>query len=122
MGKAVTKVKAGNFYAMEYVSNNGVAKSMIRTYRFRLTGVPPNRATKLIDADNNCSVAEIKKNVQREYKLNPILSIKFIFKGKVLFDNLRLGKVGIHPKKDIITAMSTNGGGASESEDKLKKN
>ena len=76
-------------------------------YRFRLTGVPPDQAIKLIEVDPNQSIAEIKKTVQREYKLNPILAIQFIFKGKVLPDNLKFAKIGIHPKKDVITVMAT---------------
>ncbi len=58
-------------------------------YRFRLTGVPPDQAIKEIEVDPNQSIAEIKKSVQREYKLNPILAIQFIFKGKVLPDDLK---------------------------------
>ena len=90
-------------------------------YRFRLTGVPPDQAIKLIEVDPNQSIAEIKKTVQREYKLNPILAIQFIFKGKVLPDQLKFAKVGIHPKKDVIklekslllcgTVMATQAGG-----------
>ncbi len=38
-------------------------------YRFRLTGVPPDQAIKLIELDPNNSIADIKKTVQREYKL-----------------------------------------------------
>jgi len=71
-------------------------------YRFRLTGVPPDQAIKLIEVDPNQNIADIKKTVQREYKLNPILAIQFIFKGKVLPDQLKFAKIGIHPKKDVI--------------------
>ena len=81
-------------------------------YRFCLAGVPPNQALKLIKVDPNQSIAEIEKSVQREYKLNPILGIQFIFKGKVLPDQLKFEKIGINLKKDIITVMSTQGGGA----------
>ncbi len=90
-------------------------------YRFRLTGVPPDQAIKLVEVDPNQSIAEIKKTVQREYKLNPILAIQFIFKGKVLPDSLKFAKIGIHPKKDVIifenflllseTVMATQAGG-----------
>ena len=80
-------------------------------FRFRLTGVPPDQAIKLIDLDPNETVGEIKKNVQRAYKLNPILAIQFIFKGKVLPDSLNFNKVGAHPKKDVITVMATQAGG-----------
>jgi hypothetical protein len=75
-----------------------------------LTGVPPDQAIKLIEVDPNQSIAEIKKTVQREYKLNPILAIQFIFKGKVLPDQLKFAKIGIHPKKDVITVMATQAG------------
>ena len=40
-------------------------------YRFRLTGVPPYQAIKLVELDPNNSIADIKKTVQREYKIKP---------------------------------------------------
>jgi hypothetical protein len=80
-------------------------------YRFRLTGVPPDHAIKVIELDPNKTVQEVKKTVQQEYKLNPVLAIQFIFKGKVLPDGMKLSKVGIHPRKDIITVMATQAGG-----------
>ena len=73
--------------------------------------MPPDQAIKLIELDHNQLIAEIKKVVQGSYKLNPILAIQFIFKGKILPDNLRLEKIGIHPKKDIITVMASQAGG-----------
>ncbi len=80
-------------------------------YRFRLTGVPPEQAIKQVEVDPSQSIADIKKTVQQEYKLNPVLAIQFIFKGKVLPDDLKFSKVGIHPKKDVITVMATQAGG-----------
>ncbi len=80
-------------------------------YRFRLTGVPPDQAIKQIDIDPNQTIQSVKKNVQQEYKLNPILAIQFIFKGKVLPDTMAFSKAGIHPKKDVITVMATQAGG-----------
>ncbi len=79
--------------------------------RFRLTGVPPDQAIKLIDVDQSKTVGEIKKNVQKEYKLNPILAIQFIFKGKVLADDIKFSKIGLNPKADIVTVMATQAGG-----------
>ncbi|MFX1395621.1 MAG: ubiquitin-like domain-containing protein [Promethearchaeota archaeon] len=80
-------------------------------YRFRLTGVPPDRAMKQIAINPNHSIGEIKKDIKKQYKLNPILAIQLIFKGKVLLDNLKFSKTGIHPKKDVITVMATQAGG-----------
>ena len=80
-------------------------------FKFRLTGVPPDQAIKMIEIDPDKPISEIKKSVQQEYKLNPILAIQFIYKGKVLPDNIKFNKVGIHPKKDIITVMATQAGG-----------
>lgn len=80
-------------------------------YRFRLTGVPPDQAIKIIEIDPNQGIAEIEKTVQKVYKLNPILALQFIFKGKVLPDNLKFGKTGIHQKKDVITVMAIQAGG-----------
>ena len=80
-------------------------------FRFRLTGVPPDQAIKVIDINTDQAVADVKKVVQREYKLNPILAIQFIFKGKVLPDNIKFSKVGANPSKDVITVMATQAGG-----------
>ncbi len=80
-------------------------------HRFRLTGVPPDQAIRLIDIDTAAMVAEIKKDVQKAYKLNPILAIQFIFKGKVIPDNIKFAKMGVNPKADVITVMATQAGG-----------
>jgi len=80
-------------------------------YRFRLTGVPPDQAVKTVDVDVNQNVADAKKQVRKAYKLNPILTIQFIHKGKVLPDNVRFASLGIFPKKDVITVMATQAGG-----------
>ncbi len=82
-------------------------------YRFRLTGVPPDQAIKVIELDPNKTVQETKKTVQQEYKLNPVLAIQFIFRGKVLPDAMKMEKAGIHPQKDVITVMATQAGGNS---------
>jgi hypothetical protein len=80
-------------------------------YRFRLVGVPPNQAIQLVNVNPNNSIAEIKKSLIRSFRLNPILSIQLIFKGKILPDNIRLRMVRFHPNKDVITVMSMQGGG-----------
>ncbi|MFX0099421.1 MAG: ubiquitin-like protein [Candidatus Hodarchaeota archaeon] len=80
-------------------------------YRFRLTGVPPDQALKMIEVDPDIEISKVKKLVQTAYKLNPLLTINFIFKGKVIPDNIRFNKIGIHPKKDVITVMPTQSGG-----------
>jgi hypothetical protein len=80
-------------------------------YRFRLTGVPPDQAIKNIELDPSDSIYQAKKTVQREYKLNPILAIQFIFKGKDLPDKISFSKIGVHPDKDVITVMATQAGG-----------
>jgi len=87
-----------------------IKKKNLIKYRFRLTGVPPDIAVKIIHVDPNQAIIKIKKLVQREYKLNPILAIQFIFKGKVLSDDLKLSKVKILPKKDEICVMPTQSG------------
>lgn len=80
-------------------------------YRFRLTGVPPDQAIKLIEIDPSQTVGAIKKIVQKEYKLNPILDIQFIFNGTVLDPEKKFSKIGINAKSDIITVMATQAGG-----------
>ncbi len=85
---------------------------MNKIQRTRLTGVPPDQAYKLIELDPNSSIVDLKKHIQREYKINPILNIQLIFKGKILPDQLKFSKLGINLEKDIITVMVTQGGGA----------
>ncbi|NVM04385.1 MAG: hypothetical protein HWN67_18820 [Candidatus Helarchaeota archaeon] len=80
-------------------------------YRFRLLGVPPDQAVKTGDIDVNQNVAEIKKIIRNVYKLNPIVTIQFIHKGKVLPNNVRFASLGIIPKKDVITVMASQVGG-----------
>ena len=80
-------------------------------YRFRLLGVPPDQAVKTGDIDVNQNVAEAKKVIRKLYKLNPILSLQFIHKGKVLPNNVRFASLGIMPQKDVITVMVSQVGG-----------
>jgi len=57
-----------------------------------------------------CSV-EGRKFPEKVETLICSSTIQFIFKGKVLPDNLKFAKIGIHPKKDVITVMATQAGG-----------
>ena len=77
------------------------------TYRFRLTGVPPDQSIKMLNINPNHTIADAKEYVKKVYRLDPILNIQFIYKGKVLPDHLDFGSFGIHPKKDMITIMAT---------------
>ncbi len=79
--------------------------------RFRLTGIPPDQAIQLIPVNLKNTVGEIKRLVQRAYRLNPSLAIQFIYQGKVLPDNLSLAKTGFRPRRDILTVMATQGAG-----------
>ena len=80
-------------------------------YRFRLLGVPPDQAVKTADIDVNQDITEAKKVVRNLYKLNPILTLQFIHKGKVLPNNVRFASLGLIPKKDVITVMASQVGG-----------
>lgn len=79
-------------------------------YRFKLPGLSLEYTSQMIEIDPNQTIRDIKKTVQREYKLNPILAIQFIFKGKVLPDHLKLASSGIQPERDVITVMATQAG------------
>ena len=80
-------------------------------YRFRLLGVPPDQAVKTADIDVNQDITEAKKVVRNLYKLNPILTLQFIHKGKVLPNNVRFASLSLLPKKDVITVMASQVGG-----------
>ena len=82
------------------------------TVRFRLIGVPHKQAIKIIQVDPNDSITEVKRKVQREYKLNSILAIQFVFRGKVLPENLKFSEIGILQKNEVITIISVMSGAA----------
>lgn len=80
--------------------------------KFRLVGVPPNQTFQLVDTNLYSSIADLKKTLIRSYKLNPIIAIQFIYKGKVLLGNLKCSMFGgVHTKRDVITVMGIIGGG-----------
>ena len=81
---------------------------------FRLTGVSAEQSLKIVEVDPEQTIAEIKRSVAIAYKLNPILAIQFIYRAKVLPDNLKFSKIGIQPKTDLITVMATQAGGIEE--------
>ena len=73
--------------------------------KFRITGVTPAQAIKSITVENSKStVRDLKKIVQNEYNLNPILNIKFISKGKVLSGFTKIAKLHLRPS-DVITKI-----------------
>jgi len=57
------------------LNESSVRKYQLTEYKFRLTGVPPEKAIKSIQVDPNHSISEIKKVIKREFKLNPILDV-----------------------------------------------
>ncbi|MBA7515202.1 hypothetical protein ES705_07241 [subsurface metagenome] len=103
-------INLDNLAELNFLSgpNKNVEKS--RQYRFRLAGVPPDQAIKLIMINIEQGGEDIKKTIKQEYKLNPIFAIQLIFKGKLLPENINLRKIVIHPEKDIITIMNLMGG------------
>ncbi|MFX0072944.1 MAG: roadblock/LC7 domain-containing protein [Candidatus Hermodarchaeota archaeon] len=88
---------------------------------FRLTGVPPQEALKKVNINPNGRIADIKKSVKSEFKLNPLLAIQLIFKGKVLSNRLSFNYFGINYKEDIISIMANQVAGVSRLEMVLKE-
>ncbi|TFF88833.1 MAG: hypothetical protein EU548_08380, partial [Promethearchaeota archaeon] len=54
------------------------------TFRFKLTGTPPDQAIHKIKLDLSKDLHEIKKDAAKKLKLNPILNYKFIVNEKML--------------------------------------
>ncbi len=71
---------------------------------------PPKIKPDDYNFDENMYVADLKLKIMHDHKINPILAIQLLFKGKVLPDQLRLSQVGIDPKNDVITIMGTFAG------------
>jgi len=93
------------------LNNEPVSRKDLNSYKFRLVGIPPDKAIQQIQIDSEQYVEEIKKTIMRAYHLNPIFAVHLICYGKVLPDHMKLSELGIHPKKDIITVMAIQGGG-----------
>lgn len=84
--------------------------------QFKLLGTPPDRAIKLIEVAPNQTIWEIKKDVMRAYRLNPILGINLVFKKELIKDNITIDKIVINPVKDIISVMVAQAGGGNKRE------
>ena len=81
-----------------YLGEKRKTSSIQTLYNFRLTGVPPDEAFRSIDVESQKYIEEIKQLVQKNYELNPILGILFIWKGKVISDWKRLVELGFNPR------------------------
>ncbi len=75
----ITPERHKSIYLINYSIGFNGKNQKENIFRFRLTGVPPSQAIKRIQINPDHSITEIKKTIQREYKLNPILVIQFIF-------------------------------------------
>lgn len=98
------------------LNGQGSVSDKILRIRFRLLGVPPDQAIKLIEVAPNQTIWEIKKDVMRAYRLNPILGINLVFKKEVIKDNITIDKIAINPVKDIISVMVAQAGGENKRE------
>ena len=85
-------------------------KSMI--YRFILVGVPPDQALLRWKIGPDMLIMDIKKEIQRFYKLGPVLAIQLLFKKKVLPDMSSLTSIDYNPKRDFIYIMAGQSGGS----------
>lgn len=82
----------------------------MESVQFRLTGVPPAEAIKVIDYEDDAYVSDVKSEVQEAYGLNPIVAIQFIYKGKVLPDDEKMSVFDLN-QDDVVTVMATQAGG-----------
>ncbi|MBD3215847.1 MAG: ParB/RepB/Spo0J family partition protein [Candidatus Lokiarchaeota archaeon] len=107
------------------LSKNHNFYSQAESIVFRLVGVPPKRAIKNIEIDPNKTIGQIKRLVQKVYRLNPVLEINFIYKGKVLPSDMKIFKIGFYPEGEPITIFHMNAGGTGgrkgEKEEKRKE-
>ncbi|MBD3194111.1 MAG: hypothetical protein GF317_03590 [Candidatus Lokiarchaeota archaeon] len=83
-------------------------------YDFRLVGVSPDQAVKqIIINEKETKLQNIKETVKKEFELNPILDIQFIFHGKVISDITQLSRLRLKPN-DKITVMAVQYGGGTD--------
>lgn len=78
--------------------------------QFRFAGLRPDRAIKLIHVGRNHSISEIKNNIKKEYKINPILDIQLIYKGRVLLNSFQLNSSKIPTNAEILIMHILLGG------------
>ncbi|MBD3353622.1 MAG: hypothetical protein GF364_19215 [Candidatus Lokiarchaeota archaeon] len=104
-----------NIFSNNYgKENNTKTTQQNNQYRFRLIGVPPEYAIKLISVDPDQTVAEIKKEVQKAYRLCPILCIQLVLRGRVLSDKLKISRLRIDPNREMISVQATQSAGCME--------
>ena len=68
--------------------------------KFRLTGVKRELAEKVIELDKNDTVEIAKLRAYGEYKLNTILTLNFMFKGRVMVNDEIISKLDKDPNED----------------------
>lgn len=110
------EIRNYNIGKYEIINGQGSVSDKILRIRFRLLGTPPDQAVKLIEVAPNQTIWEIKKDVMRAYRLNPILGINLIFKKKIIKDNITFNEIAINPVKDVISVMATQAGGGNKGE------
>ncbi len=89
----------------KHVQKEDKLNPIMTGYRFRIPGAPLDEII-VIDLDDEKTVEEIKKIVLLRSKLNPMLYVSLICKGKILPDNLKLSELDIDPKKDVLFLMA----------------
>ncbi len=77
---------------------------MVR-YRFQLMAMG-TKGVKHIECDPSLGSDALRDIVRREYHLNRVLSIQFLYKGAVLPDDFTLATLGIRPDTDVIAVYT----------------
>ena len=96
----------------EHLEDSQLIKNMIKwNIKFRMLGMPPEHAIKSIEVNPNQKVAELLQVIHEAYKINPLLKLQLLFKGKVLSEDLKFTHMDIFPEQDVITIMAVMTGG-----------
>jgi len=77
---------------------------------FRLSGAPLEKAVKTLEFNHMMNVLNVKAIVKDEYKLNPILELQLLWRGKVLPEHVRINDIP-YKKDEVMIIFATQSGG-----------
>ncbi|MHA1844259.1 MAG: ubiquitin-like protein, partial [Promethearchaeota archaeon] len=93
-------------YILDYETTSNEVKHSVWKITFQMLGLPHEQAFKTITISPNQTVEDIKRIILKEFRLNPLIDIQLLFRGKVLSELNNINDFKISPEEDTITVMA----------------
>lgn len=78
--------------------------------KVRLSGAPPEEYTKEICVDECAHITDVKNRIYTIFKLNRMLNIQMIWRGKVLPDVLEVKEIPFDKDPNVVLIATQAGG------------